>query len=89
MERTLDSGETPVEMVQRHERELHRRNGKEGLFTRMAEQETLTGNLSADMKRVKAMFWAIILLLLTILGGVVVDASRHNDAPQHSDVGTF
>jgi hypothetical protein len=67
--------ESIAAIVRRHDKDLYRGNGKPGLTTRMAQQESAmevaTGRIDkADKRqdRTQSMFWAIILLLLTILG---------------------
>lgn len=82
-----ESGESIASLVRRHDKDLYRGNGKPGLTTRMARQEdameVAIDRLDKSDKRqdrTQSMFWAIILLLLTILGGVITDAVKvHND----------
>jgi len=60
-------------MVFRHEKDLYRGNGKPGLTTRMQQAEDCLDIHTEQIRDTKRMFWAIIVLLLTLLGGVVTD----------------
>lgn len=69
------SGETLAELVYRHEKDLYRGNGLPGLCTRMkvVEDDVEATNLRCDksderQEKTQRMFWAVILLLLTIFG---------------------
>jgi hypothetical protein len=75
--------ESIASVVRRHDKDLYRGNGKPGLTTRMARQEDAMDaaceRLDKSDKRqdrTQSMFWAIILLLLTILGGVITDTVK-------------
>lgn len=75
------SGGTIVDLVMQHDKDLYRGNGLPGLTTRMKcvedEQEVHTQQL----KDIKNMFWAIVLLLLTLFGGVVTDVLMKTKSP--------
>lgn len=72
--------------VRRLEQDVwHGDNRKAGLTTRIqqAEDRLDSGDrrMTTQDKRIDSfanMFWAIILLLLTILGGVIADIVRHH-----------
>lgn len=71
-----NGGETIPSMVLRHEKDLYRGNGKPGLCTRIQTEED---RMDATEKRIDGIdkkFGAIIVLLLTILGGVMTSMIR-------------
>jgi hypothetical protein len=82
----VSNGGDVASTVRRLEQDVwHGDNRKPGLTTRIqqAEDRLDSGDrrMSAQDKRIDGfanMGWAIILLLLTILGGVVTDIARHH-----------
>ena len=79
--------------------DLYYGNGKSGLTTRTQELETcqesqgdrmdvMERRLDGRINGIDKKFWAIILLLLTLLAGVIVDVvrGREQQNPSHSQV---
>ncbi len=67
-------------LVERHDKDLYRGNGKPGLTTRMQQaedrmdsHEDCMDTFDERITGIDKKFWAIILLLLTLLGGVLTD----------------
>lgn len=76
------SGESIAEIVARHEKDLYRGNGLPGLTTRMkqAEDRDVATNERCDksdkkLGRIEAMFWTIIVLLITLLAHSFIPTS--------------
>lgn len=61
------------ELVFQHDKDLYRGNGKPGLTTRMQQAEDCMEAQGLRIDKIDKKFWAIILLLLTLLGGVITD----------------
>lgn len=78
------TGDSISAMVRRHDRDLYRGNGKPGITTRLTQSEDA---MDAAMDRIERsekrqeqiakMFWAIILMFFTILGGIVTEMVTH------------
>jgi hypothetical protein len=62
-------------VIHKIEKDMYHGNGKPGVTTRLEVLEGDVLALTMDMTAVKRMFWAVILLLLTILGAVI--SQRH------------
>lgn len=60
-------------LVLQHDKDLYRGNGKPGLTTRMQQAEDCMEVQGERIDKIDRKFWAIILLLLTLLGGVITD----------------
>lgn len=76
--------ETLWEYVRRHERDLYRGNGKPGLTLRMQSVEECQDQQEIDMAEVKKtmettrkQLWAMIMLGLSTLTGVIVILIGH------------
>lgn len=62
--------------IERLEKNMFHGNGKPGITTRMQQAEDALETHTKSISDIKKMFWGIILLLLTILGGTVADLAR-------------
>jgi hypothetical protein len=62
-------------LIHKIEKDMYHGNGKPGITTRLEVLEGDVLALTVDMTAVKRMFWAVILLLITILGAVI--SQRH------------
>ena len=65
-------------------------NGKPGITTRVSSGEDRMTALEKNVSQIKTMFWAIVLLLLTILGTVIgsdiLGPHVAQGQPSHSDL---
>lgn len=80
-------------LVFQHDKDLYRGNGKPGLTTRMQQAEDKMENIdtciedqSLRIDKIDKKFWAIILLLLTLLGGVIADIVEKTQTQGHSSL---
>lgn len=64
------------QMVDRHENDLYHGNGKPGITNRLQVIEDDVSRSAEQVEFLDKKFWAIILLLLTILGTVIGELLR-------------
>jgi hypothetical protein len=90
------SGSDHEHRIGRLEKDMWHGNGKPGLTTRMQQAEDALSatkiNIEDTNKRISSTdrkFWAIILLLLTLLGGLAMDLVKAYSAPERHPMSTL
>lgn len=70
-----------AQRLQRVYNDMYFGNGKPGITTRMAGAETKIGEHEKTISDIKKMFWAIVVLILSVLGTTLADIIKGHDAP--------
>ncbi len=66
-------------MLDKHDEDLYRGDGpgrSAGIVARINQLEEEMITVKDSVRQIKRMFWAIILLLLTLMGGVAADFAK-------------
>jgi len=64
-------------MIHQHEKDLYRGNGKPGITTRLKTLEDSMERIEDLQAATDRKFWAVIVLLITILGSIITQMVRH------------
>lgn len=81
----MQNGERTEDRISALEKDMWRGNGKPGITTRLATLEDDVERLERKQRLIANQGWAILLLLLTLMGTVI--ATRHTDTiTQHSSM---